>query len=147
MPLDIASGDTARLAAWLRGAPALADIRPLLTDDLAPQPGAAGLFPAGAAVSRRWQDILGRRYERRRARWTLRLTLPYTGGARAENAARLEALAAWAAAQSAAGAAPLFGSAGAADETLTAAGALERAGDEGTAVYAVTLQAEYTARL
>ncbi|MFR7451901.1 MAG: hypothetical protein ACLUUL_07325, partial [Gemmiger sp.] len=63
------------------------------------------------------------------------------------NARRLEALADWTAAQSAAGLAPRFGNAGPAAETLTAAGGLEKTGDEGTATYAVTLTAEYTRQL
>ena len=48
------------------------------------------------------------------------------------------------AAQSAAGEAPHFGSRDRETETLSAAGALESVSDEGTAVYAVTLQADYT---
>ena len=87
-------------------------------------------------------DILGRRVERRRARWVLRLVLPH--GKSAANALCLEQLAAWVAAQSAAGEAPHFGSRDRETETLSAAGALESVSDEGTAVYAVTLQADYT---
>ena len=64
--------------------------------------------------------------------------------ARAANALCLEQLAAWVAAQSAAGEAPHFGGRDRETETLSAAGALESVSDEGTAVYAVTLQADYT---
>ena len=61
------------------------------------------------------------------------------------NAARLRSLAAWVAAESAAGKAPLFGNTDPGSETLAAlAGSLETAGDIGTAVYCVTLRAEYT---
>ena len=138
---------TEALAAWLRTAPALADLRALWVDDLPAAPCCAGLFPAGSGVTARRENLLGQRFARCRARWTLRLVLPHgTAGAPA-NARRLEALADWTAAQSAAGLAPRFGNADPAAETLTAAGGLEKTGDEGTATYAVTLTAEYTRQL
>lgn len=142
MPNELPQGDTARLAAWLRTAPALAWLRALWVDDVPAAPYTGGLFPAGAAATARRADILGRRVERRRARWVLRLVLPH--GKSAANALCLEQLAAWVAAQSAAGKAPHFGSRDRETETLSAAGALESVSDEGTAVYAVTLQADYT---
>ena len=86
MPNELPQGDTARLAAWLRTAPALAWLRALWVDDVPAAPYTGGLFPAGAAATARRADILGRRVERRRARWVLRLVLPH--GKSAANARR-----------------------------------------------------------
>ncbi|MFR7452567.1 MAG: hypothetical protein ACLUUL_10705, partial [Gemmiger sp.] len=61
---------TEALAAWLRTAPALADLRALWVDDLPAAPGCAGLFPAGSGVTARRETLRGQRFARCRARWT-----------------------------------------------------------------------------
>ena len=81
------------------------------------------------------------------AAFTLRLVLPYGGSSARENAALLLELQRWVLAESAGGRAPVFGNTDTGRERLTAADAkLEKTGDEGTAVYAVQLKAEYTIR-
>ena len=138
---------TGALAGWLRGAPALGDLRALWVDDLPPFPFAAGLFPAGSTVTACRFNLLGERIERCRARWTLRLVLPHGTHSAAENARRLETLCGWIAQAAADGTAPRFGNTEPEGETLAAAARLEKTGDEGTAVYAVELTAGYTRRL
>ena len=74
--------------------------------------------------------------------FTLRLCLPLT---QAENAARLLALQSWAAAESAAHRAPVFGNTDTEREVLRAEqGRIERTDAGGTVVYTVRLQADYT---
>ena len=71
-----------------------------------------------------------------------RLCLPLT---QAENAARLLALQSWAAAESAAHRAPVFGNTDTEREVLRAEqGRIERTDAGGTVVYTVRLQADYT---
>lgn len=133
------------LCDWLRTAPALAEVKTLWVDGAPAVPGTAGLFPAGVQVTERRVNLLGEVRERCRASFTLRLVLPYGGRSAETNAATLLALQRWVLEQSAAGLAPVFGNTDTGRERLTAADAkLERAGDEGTALYAVQLKAEYT---
>lgn len=133
------------LCDWLRTAPALAGVGTLWVDDAPAVPGTAGLFPAGVQVTERRVNLLGEVRLRCRASFTLRLVLPYDGQSTQPNAETLLALQRWVLEQSAAGLAPVFGNADTARERLTAADAkLERVTDEGTAVYAVQLKAEYT---
>lgn len=135
------------LCDWLRTAPALAGVKTLWVDGAPAVPGTAGLFPAGVQVTERRVNLLGEVRLRCRASFTLRLVLPYGGRSAQENAATLLELQRWVLAESAAGRAPVFGNTDPAAERLTAADAkLERASDEGTAVYAVQLKAEYTIR-
>lgn len=133
------------LCDWLRTAPALAGVGTLWVDDAPAVPGTAGLFPAGVQVTERRVNLLGEVRLRCRASFTLRLVLPYDGQSTQPNAATLLAFQRWVLEQSAAGLAPVFGNTDTARERLTAADAkLERVTDEGTAVYAVQLKAEYT---
>ena len=133
------------LCDWLRTAPALAEVKTLWVDGAPAVPGTAGLFPAGVQVTERRVNLLGEVRERCRASFTLRLVLPYGGRSAETNAATLLALQRWVLEQSAAGLAPVFGNTDTGRERLTAADAkLERTGDEGTALYAVQLKAEYT---
>lgn len=133
------------LCNWLRTAPALAGMKTLWVDGTPAVPGTAGLFPAGVQVTERRVNLLGEVRERCRATFTLRVVLPYGAGSTETNAATLLALQRWVLEQSAAGLAPVFGNTDPGRERLTAADAkLERATDEGTAVYAVQLKAEYT---
>ena len=135
------------LCDWLRTAPALVGVKTLWVDGAPAVPGTAGLFPAGVQVTERRVNLLGEVRLRCRASFTLRLVLPYGGRSAQENAATLLELQRWVLAESAAGRAPVFGNTDTAQERLTAADAkLERASDEGTAVYAVQLKAEYTIR-
>ena len=93
----------------------------------------------------RFLNLLGEVREKCRASFTLRLVLPYGGSRVRENAALLLELQRWVLEESAGGRAPVFGNADTQQERLTAADAkLEKTGDEGTAVYAVQLKAEYT---
>lgn len=135
------------LCDWLRTAPALAGVKTLWVDGAPAVPGTAGLFPAGVQVTERRVNLWGEVRLRCRASFTLRLVLPYGGHSADANAATLLELQRWVLAESAAGRAPVFGNTDPAAERLTAADArLERASDEGTAVYAVQLKAEYTIR-
>ena len=133
------------LCYWLRTAPALAGVKTLWVDGAPAVPGTAGLFPAGVQGTERRVNLWGEVRLRCRASFTLRLVLPYGGRSVRDNAATLLELQRWVLEQSAAGTAPVFGNTDTAQERLTAADAkLERASDEGTAVYAVQLKAEYT---
>lgn len=133
------------LCDWLAGAPALTGAGPWQVGDLDPVPGAAGVFAGGVQVLEHRADLLGRRRLRCRADFVLRLVRPYEAGTDAQDADCLLELQRWVSAQSAAGLAPVFGNADTAGERLyTAGGALEKVGDEGTAVWAMTLHAEYT---
>lgn len=135
------------LCDWLRTVPALAGVKQLWVDGAPAVPGTAGLFPAGVQVTERRVNLLGEVREKCRAAFTLRLVLPYGGSSARENAALLLELQRWVLAESAGGRAPVFGNADTGRERLTAADAkLEKTGDEGTAVYAVQLKAEYTIR-
>lgn len=135
------------LCDWLRTAPALAGVKKLWVDGAPAVPGTAGLFPAGVQVTQRRVNLLGEVREKCRASFTLRLVLPYGGNRARENAALLLELQRWVLEESAGGRAPVFGNADTSQERLTAADAkLEKTGDEGTAVYAVQLKAEYTIR-
>ena len=130
---------------FCKTAPARGGTRPIWGDNLPAQPFSAGLFPGGRQPVALRADLLGRRRMRWRETFALRLKLPHGRGSAPANAARLRSLAAWVAAESAAGKAPLFGNTDPGSETLAAlAGSLETAGDIGTAVYCVTLRAEYT---
>ena len=111
-------------------------------DDVPAAPYTGRLFPAGAAATARRADILGRRVERRRARWVLRLVLPH-GKSAATRCAWNSSPPGWRR-RARRAKPPHFGSRDRETETLSAAGALESVSDEGTAVYAVTLQADYT---
>lgn len=133
------------LCDWLAGAPALTGAGPWQTGDLDPVPGAAGVFAGGVQVLEHRADLLGRVHERCRADFVLRLVRPYEAGTGVQDADCLLELQRWVSAQSAAGLAPVFGNADTARERLyTGGGALEKVGDEGTAVWAMTLHAEYT---
>lgn len=135
----------AALAAFLQKAPALDDLRPIWVDNLPAKPFSAGLFPGGRQPVSLRGDLWGRRRVRWRESFALRLALPHGRGSAPANAARLRALGAWVAAESAAGRAPVFGNTDPGGETLAAlAGSLETAGDTGVATYCVTLRAEYT---
>lgn len=140
------------LRAWLAAAPALAGAARIWVDET-PAPGAqSALFPQGVQVVARRQNLLGDTALRCRARFTLRLVLPFVPGddaLAAQNAQRLLALRQWVARQSAAHTAPTFGDDPAAETLAATAAQLEsmpNGGSEGTAVYAVTLTAEFTER-
>ena len=123
-----------KLYAFLARAPALQGLT-VQVGDVGPAPGTAGLWAGGITVLDRRQNLLGGVRQRCRAEFTLRLCLPDT---RAENEARLLALQAWIAAESAAHRTPV-------QECLRAEqGRMERAEAGGTAVYTLRLQAEYT---
>ena len=91
--------------AFLARAPALQG-RTVQVGDVGPAPGTAGLWAGGSTVLDRRQNLLGGVRQRCRAEFTLRLCLPDT---RAENEARLLALQAWIAAESAAHRTPVLG--------------------------------------
>ena len=87
-----------KMTAFLARAPALQGLS-LTVGDVGPAPYTAGLWCRGITVLDRRQNLLGGVRLRCRAEFTLRLCLPDT---RAENEARLLALQAWIAAESAA---------------------------------------------
>ena len=87
-----------KLYAFLARAPALQGLT-VQVGDVGPAPGTAGLWAGGITVLDRRQNLLGGVRQRCRTEFTLRLCLPDT---RAENEARLLALQAWIAAESAA---------------------------------------------
>ena len=95
-----------KLYAFLARAPALQGLT-VQVGDVGPAPGTAGLWAGGITVLDRRQNLLGGVRQRCRAEFTLRLCLPDT---RAENEARLLALQAWIAAESAAHRTPVLGS-------------------------------------
>lgn len=141
------------LCGWLAGAPAMQGVERFWVDHAAAEAPSAGLWPQGVQVTARRQNLLGETALRCRARFVLRLALPFVPGDEtlaAQNAQRLLALRQWLVRESAALRAPAFGDEPA-GETLTADAArlesLPNVGSEGTAVYAVTLTAEFTERL
>lgn len=129
------------LTGWLAAAPCLAGVRRWQIDDAGPAPGQAGVFPAGVTVLARREDVCGGLVLRCRAVFVVRLALPL--GRAAQNAALLLALQSWVAAQSAARAAPRFGSDPDRETLAAAGGRLERAGPGGVGIYAIRLTAEY----
>lgn len=130
-----------KMCAFLARAPALQGLS-MAVGDVGPQPGTAGLWTKGITVLERRENLLGGVRQRCRAEFTLRLCLPLT---QAENAARLLALQSWAAAESAAHRAPVFGNTDTEREVLRVEqGRIERADAGGTVVYTVRLQADYT---
>ena len=116
-------------------------------DQVVPDPPLA-LVAQGVRVLARRTNVLGEVTDRCRLTLVLRLTLPFVPGdaaLAAENAARLLALQSWAAAESAAHRAPVFGNTDTEREVLRAEqGRIERADAGGTVVYTVRLQADYT---
>ena len=132
---------------WVRTCPALEGCT-WAVDELAPDGGAAGAYPQGVRVLARRTNVLGEVTDRCRLTLVLRLTLPFVQGDAAlavENAARLLALQSWAAAESAAHRAPVFGNTDTEREVLRAEqGRIERTDAGGTVVYTVRLQADYT---
>lgn len=138
-----------RLLDWLASCPALAGV-PLQMDYLPPQGGCGALFPQGVVQTEQRQNLLGDTVSRLRMELTLRLKLPYVPGdaaLSARNAALLVQVQNWTAQQSAAGLAPTFGNIDPACEVLRAGAArMETADDEGSALYTMTLTAEYTVR-
>ena len=129
-----------KLYAFLARAPALQGLT-VQVGDVGPAPGTAGLWAGGITVLDRRQNLLGTVRQRCRAEFTLRLCLPDT---RAENEARLLALQAWIAAESAARRTPMLGSEPQQECLRAEQGRMERAEPGGTAVYTLHLQAEYT---
>lgn len=135
------------LLTWLETCPALDGV-PLQIDYLPPAGGCGALYPRGVRQREHWQNVLGETVSRLRMELVLRLNLPFVPGdaaLAAKTAQLLLDLQNWAAAQSAAGLAPKFGNTDTDSEALRAGEAqLERASDEGCAVYAVTITADYT---
>ena len=129
-----------KMTAFLARAPALQGLS-LTVGDVGPAPYTAGLWCRGITVLDRRENLLGRVTQRCRAEFTLRLCLPDT---RAENEARLLALQAWIAAESAAHRTPVLGSEPQQECLRAEQGRMERAEPGGTAVYTLRLQAEYT---
>lgn len=105
-------------------------------------PGCRGLFPKGMEQITRQQDVLGGCTVRCRSRFAL-----YRVAARQEdgaaNAQWLLDFQAWVRDQSAAGLAPIFGDDPAGEHIRAEQGCLQKAGKNGTGIYAVTLTAEY----
>ena len=120
-----------KLYAFLARAPALQGLT-VQVGDVGPAPGTAGLWAGGITVLDRRQNLLGGVRQR---------CLPDT---RAENEARLLALQAWIAAESAAHRTPVLGSEPQQECLRAEQGRMERAEPGGTAVYTLRLQAEYT---
>ena len=126
---------------FLARAPTLGDLS-LTWGQAGPRLGTGGVYLRGVKVLQTKTDLLGCQKQRCRAEFLLRLCLPLT---QAENAARLLALQSWAAAESAAHRAPVFGNTDTEREVLRAEqGRIERADAGGTVVYTVRLQADYT---
>lgn len=135
-----------KLYAFLARAPALQGLT-VQVGDVGPAPGTAGLWAGGITVLDRRQNLLGGVRQRCRAEFTLRLCLPLPPGdsaTAAENEARLLALQAWIAAESAAHRTPVLGSEPQQECLRAEQGRMERAEPGGTAVYTLRLQAEYT---
>ena len=109
-----------RMMAFLARAPALQGLT-VQVGDVGPAPGTAGLWAGGITVLDRRQNLLG-----------------------GENEARLLALQAWIAAESAAHRTPMLGSEPQQECLRAEQGRMERAEPGGTAVYTLRLQAEYT---
>lgn len=137
-----------RLCAWLKTAPGFDRVGQLRVDYTTGRSGEGALRPGGVEVLSRRENLLGIVTQRCRCRFTLSLVLPLAPGAAgtsAANAAWLLELQQWVAQQSAAGTAPRFGNTDPEAETITAGtGRLARMRDEGTALYTMALQAEYT---
>ena len=137
------------LRAWLAQASALAGIPALTVDLAAPAPGlvpAGGLAPQGVQILGGRQNLLGRTTLHCRARFILRLCLPFAPGddaLAAANAARLLALRRWVAAESAARRAPVFGDEPARERLSADNGRLEQLDREGWAAYRVVLTADF----
>ena len=108
-------------------------------DALPAQPENAGLYPLGQEVLERKTDLLGTVFCRCRQRFSLLLTL-LPGQ---EPAARLLALQQWVQAQSAMGIAPRFGDDPAQEHIRAEKGMLKERTAAGSAVYAVTLTADF----
>ena len=125
---------------YLQGCPALQDI-PFQVDYLSKRPGLGGIFPEGAKVLSRRQDILGGEELRLREQYRIRLRLPHMAeGDNSQNAARLAALQRWALDAEL----PRFG------ERQSAAiekGRLVGAMGQGLGAYEAVLTVEYTVRV
>ncbi len=106
-------------------------------------PGHTGLYPTGLQELRRREDVLGNITADCRYVFSL-YRLTHGQQDNEENAQWLLALQDWVQAQSAAGLAPTFGDVPAGERLRAENGRLKSADQTGTAVYAVTLTAEFT---
>ncbi len=123
------------LRQWLTAWDGWGDM-PLHIDDLGHQPENAGLYPLGEEVLERREDLLGGVKLRLRRRFALR-RMTWAGEAAAGWLLELQQ---WVRQQSALGLAPAFGE----DTVLRAEQGKCTEAATGTAVYTVTLTAEFT---
>lgn len=126
------------LCQWLRTFPAWGDAA-LHIDSLPAQPENAGVYPQGVEVLERKEDLLGNVRLHCRQRFELHRTV--TPGQ--DNARWLEAFQQWVQQQSALALAPRFGDDPAAEHIRGEKGRLKEITAAGTAVYAVTITAEF----
>ena len=108
-----------------------------------PEPGNTGLFPKGVTQLHRQEDILGNRFVRNRAEFTLyRVACGQADGTK--EAAYMAALEAWICRQSQLGAAPRFGDIPTTELLRAEKAMLHKSQQTGTAVYQLQITAEYT---
>lgn len=129
-----------KLKNWLLTFPDWGEVL-LQVDTTDPRPDNAGLFPKGMEELERKTDIAGNIRVRCRSSFVLRrvVTQNYDRAAR-----WMEALQNWVYRQSMSGNAPIFGDADQPQRLYAKGGKLENNAQTGTAVYTVTLIAEYT---
>ena len=135
--------DLEKLISWLQTFPGWEG--QLQTDYTAASPVNAGLYPMGLEELERKEDVLGNVAARCRYRFTLQRLV--TGQAdNAEHAQWLLRLQNWVQQQCAARLAPTFGDDPAAEQIRAEKGRLKEASQAGTAVYTVTVTAEFIRR-
>ena len=123
---------------WICQFPLWGDM-PLHVDTLSAQPENAGLYPLGMEVLERKTDLLGNVTERCRQKFDLlRAVVP------GEDPAKwMLGFAQWVQQQGVLGLAPRFGDVPAAEQIRAEKGRLKEITAAGTAVYVVTITAEY----
>lgn len=124
-----------KLKDWLLSCPYLGTDT-LHTEHIDPTPGSSGLYPLGIEVLRETEDVLGNRIRHLRCRFALRQVVPEQGC----DADRLLRLQMWVQEGKDA---PVFGDVPEMERILAENGYLEKASQTGTAIYAVTLSAEF----
>ena len=127
--------DLEKMKVWLDLCPYL-QAEEMYTDTTLAVPANAGLYPMGQEILKETQDVLGNRRARCRYTFLLRCVLP-EGEAAAQKMMKIQN---WVFTQNIQGMTPGFGG----RETVRAEkGRLESVAQTGTALYAVTLTAEF----
>lgn len=135
-----------RVRAWLLTFPGMERVQQLRIDYGAPQPDNGSIAPAGLTELSRREDILGQVRVENRCSFKLYFVLAFAAEDAAcvdENANWLLSLQEWVQAQSVARLAPVFGDVPQKEVMHAHDGVLEEVREEGTAVYAVELTADF----